>query len=201
MTQPPPEEEFVTRVAGGDLTGTQRITCAEIIYSALPQFYKLFPLPKPEIVEILSNQIGKSGTEFEECYACWKGSRLLSFITAVPAERLPAAKKGGLFALMRKLRNVDRDLLMPALSQFESTIDRAPEEGLYLARLGTGNSPEAFGSGTRLLRRFLNERREAAFSLHVHRTNPASWMYGKLGFRPLYSEPREFCCMVMNRTF
>lgn len=192
------DREIVERVTAGELTAAERRACGEMIFRALPQFYGLLPLPRDAVCDILGGQIGLGGTEMEEAYVLRCRGAILATLTAVPADRLAAAKKSGLFGL---LRHVPRSLeLTRSMAAFEGRVCPAPLDGLYLARLGVTNDKGAVGSGARLLRNVLAQRAEQRFSLHVHRANPAAWLYGKMGFEYLPQDQYEFRCMVLDRT-
>jgi hypothetical protein len=191
-------QESVEQIATNDLTPEERRACGDMIFRALPQFYELLPLPRETVCDILAGQIGKSGTEMEEAYILRSGDAILATLTAVPADRFAAAKKNGLFSLLRHVPRSQTISLTKAMAAFESRVCPAPANGLYLARLGVSGEG-VLGSGTRLLRSVLAERPEQFFSLHVHHANPAAWLYRKLGFVYLPEDQYEFRCMVLDR--
>src|ERR1041385_1698033 len=76
--------------------------CARLFRSALPEFYTLFESDEDSILMMIANQIGKAGTELQQCYVCRHAGRILAALGTVPMGGLPAAQTVGLAALDRK---------------------------------------------------------------------------------------------------
>ena len=159
---------------------------AELFHDALADYYDRMPLSAEERWAHLRTQIETSGGELSTAIAPIHEGEVVGAYAALPSAESRRRQVADALRLVRATAPSLRSDLKAALRAFRSGVPRAPEDGVYLARIATARTVRRRGVGWQMLEHLCARYATSSIGLHVHESNrPAIALYTRFGFLPV----------------
>ncbi len=175
------------------LSPAQAQQIADLLYQASPQFYDLIPLPKSEVLDAITAQIGEPGTEFADTFVDLGSNGVRAAVAVVDATALDRAKSAGLARFLRLVPAGMRSVFFQDLSAYGKQVPPLNQPGRYIARISVAESCRGHGLAAAMIYETKRQAGELPVLLHVHEDNSAAIrLYSKLGFERISDDGLSF---------
>ena len=180
-----------------ELDKVQRLQAAELVRSALPDFYG--PLDRSQANSAIATQFSEPGTEVHETEAAISDGVVQGIVTDFAGADLKARQSASLHSLLTELTNEKLREFLNHIRKLTAELPPIPASGRYLARLAVTKDQRGTGLANKLFERFIGRvpAGETA-SLHVASANArAIAFYERHGFQP--ESDSKGATIVMSR--
>ncbi len=171
---------------------------AEMLETAAPEIYGLIWVPRPQLLEILLDQLNLEGGEQENAYGLLIDGNPAGLITAIEASAWGSAKLVSAHRIASQLDDEAMQQFLEALVGHEQSVEPLDPSTIYLPRLAVHPSARRLGVGGKCMNYVIGLAPERAHSCHVHRDNAAIIaLHSRLGFR--FQSERDYAYRAMIR--
>jgi ribosomal protein S18 acetylase RimI-like enzyme len=158
---------------------------AELSLSAQPLFYRLIPLSRDAILDVVARQIADPAFDMAEAFVLSGDGGDAALVTDTDMAVLAPAQMAALMAFLRLVPAGDMREFQRRMRAYSASIEPIDDAGRYVSRVAVAPDRQGLGLGRRAMSDYLGRAGTAKVHLHVHRDNAAATMlYRSLGFAP-----------------